>query len=83
MFKNPLLSYGVGVTVLVMGTSAKTPLRVETLIVARVDELPVGSWPTSTPRWRVERELNSSLAGVCPPGTVIKIRREAVYDGVL
>lgn len=57
--------------------------KVETFIVARIDGLPVGSWPTNTPRSRVERELLSTHSGGVPRGTTIKIRREAVYNGVL
>lgn len=69
-----------------MGTSATLQPqwgKVETLIVARVSELPVGSWPLNTPRSRIERELTTTLAGVCSRGTTIQIRREAVFNGVL
>lgn len=70
-----------------MGTSANLTLQwgeVETRIVARVGELPVGSWPTNTPRSRIERELYSLLGDVARNTSItVKIRREAVFNGVL
>lgn len=70
-----------------MGTSATLQPQwgeVETRIVARVGELPVGSWPTNTPRSRVERELYSLLGGSARRAPItVKIRLEAVFNGVL
>lgn len=70
-----------------MGTSANLQPQwgeFEIRIVARVGELPVGSWPLNTPRSRIERELYSLLGGVARNTSItVKIRREAVFNGVL